>query len=98
MLAIGTVKDPAEHTKKRNSSKENRQREVKARKSVDATHKLFGALHRHDEKAVLALLAQGADIHASNDQGQTASEYARSLGLQHLMKSSPNKVVEGGTV
>ncbi len=60
------------------------------------THKLFGALRRHDEKAVIALLSQGADIHASNEQGQTAFEYARSLGLQHLMTPSPNPAVHTG--
>lgn len=81
----------AERAKARRTAEENCQREAATRKAVEATHKLFGALRRHDEKAVVALLSQGADIHASNEQGQTAFEYARSLGLQHLMTQSPNE-------
>ncbi|GHU21141.1 hypothetical protein FACS189475_10360 [Betaproteobacteria bacterium] len=83
----------AENTKARRTAEENRQREAKVRKAAEATHKLFGALRRHDEKAVVALLSQGADIHALNEQGQTAFEYARSLGLQQLMTPSPNPAV-----
>ena len=83
----------AKRTEARHTVEENRQREAKVRKAAEATHKLFGALRRHDEKAVVALLSQGADIHASNEQGQTAFEYARSLGLQHLMTPSPNPAV-----
>lgn len=71
----------AEHAKARHIADENRQREAKAHKVAEATHKLFGALRRHDEKAVIALLSQGADIHALNEQGQTAFEYARPLGI-----------------
>ncbi len=80
----------AERADARHTAEENRQREAKLRKAAKATHKLFGALRRHDEKAVVALLSQGADIHALNEQGQTAFEYARSLGLEHLMTPSPN--------
>jgi len=83
----------AERAKARHTAEENRQREAKERKATEATYKLFGALRRHDEKAVVALLSQGADIYASNEQGQTAFEYARSLGLQHLMPLSPNPAV-----
>lgn len=75
----------AERAENRHTAEEHRQREAKGRKAAQATHKLFGALRRHDEKAVVALLSQGADIHASNEKGQTAFEYAQSLGLQHLM-------------
>jgi hypothetical protein len=83
----------AERAEARHTAEENRQHEAKVRKAAEATHKLFGALRRHDEKAVVALLSQGADIYASNEQGQSAFEYARSLGLQHLMTPSPNPAV-----
>lgn len=78
-----------ERARARHTAEDNRQSEAKARKAVDATHKLFGALRRQDEKAVIALLSQGADIHATNEHGQTAFEYAQSLGLQHLLTPSP---------
>lgn len=42
----------AERAKARHTSEEERQSEAMARKAVEATHKLFGALRRHDEKAV----------------------------------------------
>lgn len=83
----------AERAEARHTAEENRKREAKIRKEAEATHKLFGALRRQDEKAVVALVAQGADIHATNEQGQTAFEYARSFGLQHLMTPSPNPAV-----
>ena len=86
----------AERAEARYAAEENRQREAKSRKAAEATHKLFGALCRHDEKAVVFLLSQGADIYALNEQGQTAFEYARSLGLQHLMTPSPNPAVHTG--
>jgi hypothetical protein len=79
----------AERAEARHATEENCQREFKLRKAAEATHKLFGALRRHDEKAVVALFSQGADIHASNQHGQTAFEYARSLGLEHLITPSP---------
>ena len=87
----------AEHAKARHTAEENRQSEAKARKVAEATHKLFGALRRHDEKAVIALLSQGADIHALNEQGQSAFEYARPLGIQHLLTPSTNEAVDRGT-
>ena len=74
----------------RSLAEKNRQLEAKARKATEATHKLFGALRRRDEKAVSALLSQGADIHAANEQGQTALEYAQSVGLHQLFTLSPN--------
>ena len=84
----------AERAKARHTSEEERQSEAMARKAVEATHKLFGALRRHDEKAAVALLSQGADIHKANERGQTAFGYAQSLGLQHLLTPSPNEAVE----
>jgi len=83
----------AERSAARRSSEENRQLEAKTRRASEATHKLFGALRRRDEKAVAALLSQGADIHAANDQGQTALEYAQSIGLRQLLMPSPNPAV-----
>ncbi len=83
----------AERAKARHTAEEDRQQKAQARKAAEATHRLFGALRRHDEKAVAALLSQGADIHALNEQGQTAIEYARDLGLLHLVTPSPNPAV-----
>ena len=84
----------AERAEARHTAEEDRRREAKVRKAAEATHKMFGALRRHDEKAVIALLSHGADVHASNEQGQTAFEYARSLGLQYLLTPSPNEAIE----
>ena len=81
----------AERAAARRSAEENHQIEAKTRKASEATHKLFGALRRRDEKAVAALLSQGADIHAANDQGQTALAYAQSIGLRQLLTPSPLK-------
>ena len=44
-----------------------------------AGHNLFGAIRRNDIKAVSALLAKGADLSVKNQEGQTPTEYARSL-------------------
>ncbi len=87
----------AEPAEARHTTEENREREAKIRKAALATHSLFGALRRHDEKAVVALLSRGADIYASNELGQSAFEYARSMGLQHLMTPSPNPAVHTDT-
>lgn len=84
----------SEDTKARRSAEENRLLEAKTRKAAEATHKIFGALRRHDEKAVTALLAQGADIHAVNEQGQTALQCAQSVGFHHLLTTGPDEAVE----
>jgi hypothetical protein len=57
-------------------------REIKAAK---ATLKLAGALRRGDSKAVEALLQQGADINAIDQDGSNAIETIESLGLAHLL-------------
>jgi hypothetical protein len=72
-------------------SQERRQREldrqqlVKERKTKEASQRLFGAIKRQDVKAIAALLAKGADLNATNDAGLTVLEYAKSLGLEHLL-------------
>jgi hypothetical protein len=41
---------------------------------------------RRDEKAIAALLKRGADIHAINEDGQTAIEIAHALGVSRLLE------------
>jgi len=76
-----------EQKEKRLTAEYERTRELEAKslRAADATRKLFGAIHRNDQKAITSLLAKGADIHAANEQGQTACEIAKSAGLLHLL-------------
>ncbi len=69
----------------RRSEEEQRQLDAKKRKATEATRKLFGALRRRDEKAIAALVRRGADIHAKDENGQSAIEMARSFGLSYLL-------------
>jgi hypothetical protein len=85
----------AQRAKDRRAAEEQRLLDAKKRKAAEATYNLFGALCRRDEKAVAALLLRGADIYAANEHGQTAIEFARSLGLAHLLGPSPNEALEG---
>jgi hypothetical protein len=62
-----------------------RQAEVSKTKADKATLKLAGALRRRDLKAVEALLQQGADIDAIDQDGSIARETVESLGLVHLL-------------
>jgi hypothetical protein len=62
--------------------------EVSARKATDASRKLFGALRRKDQKAVAALISQGADFRVLNDKGQTVLEFAESQGVGHLFPTN----------
>jgi hypothetical protein len=64
----------------RQNADQMRQEEAKARKAGEVSHRLFGAMRRKDQLAVVALLNRGADPHTKNDQGQTAIEFATSLG------------------
>jgi Ankyrin repeats (many copies) len=74
----------AERSKARHKAEEDRQCEAKVRKANEASQRLFSAIRRKDAKAVEALLARGADCNAVDESGQTALEYASSLGLGHL--------------
>jgi len=69
------------------SDEEKRQLDARNRKAAEATRRLFGALRRRDEKAIAALVQRGADIHATNEDGQSAIELAHSLGLGHWLES-----------
>lgn len=74
----------------------NRQLEAERRRSAAATRKLFGALRRRDDRAIAALLAQGADIRAENEHGQTALDFAQSVGLRHLLAPCSSEDDEHG--
>ncbi len=74
----------AERSRARYEAEEERQREAKARKTSEASQRLFGAIRRKDAKAIEALLVRGADYNAIDESGHTALEYATSLGLDHL--------------
>lgn len=79
-----------ERRKARHNAEENRQREAKTRKTKEASQRLFGAIRRKDTKAVEALLVRGADCKAIDESGQTALEYAKSIGLGYLFdKTKP---------
>ena len=80
-----------ERALERRQAEASRHREARARRAASASHKLFGAIRRRDKKGVLALLAKGADINGVNEEGQTALEYARSLGVQHLLDLKPER-------
>jgi hypothetical protein len=67
------------------SEEKKRQLDDMERKAAEATRKLFGALRRRDEKAIAALVRRGADIQAKDENGQSAIEMARSLGLSHFL-------------
>lgn len=75
-----------ERSNARRSAEEQRQFDAKKHKASDATHKLFSALRRRDEKAIAALLRRGADMHAINEDGQTAVEIASALGLSRMLE------------
>lgn len=81
-------KAASQRAQARRSAEERRQLDAKERKAAEATHSLFGALRRRDEKSIAALLRRGADIHAVNEDGQTAIEIARALGLSSLLEPS----------
>jgi len=83
-----------QHAKARRSAEEQRQLNAKNRKAAEATHNLFSALRRRDEKAIAALVRRGADIHAMNDEGQSAIEIARSQGLSHLLERRSGRETE----
>jgi hypothetical protein len=83
----------AERAKARQADQVGHQIEAKERKATEATRRLFGALRRRDETAIVALLSRGADIYATNEQGLTALEYAQSVGLQQLLTPSLNETV-----
>lgn len=74
-----------QYAAQRRQAEDTLRREAKSRRVAQATSRLFGALRRRDTKAVSALLAKGADIHTVNEHGQTAAQYARSLGLESLL-------------
>jgi len=63
-----------------------RQLADKNRKATRATELIFNAIRRKDSKAVVALLARGADRNAVDANGQTASEYAEKMGLGGLFQ------------
>jgi len=54
------------------------------RKAARASELIFNAIRRKDSKAVVALLARGADRNAVDADGQTAEEYAQTMGLGGL--------------
>jgi hypothetical protein len=56
----------------------------KNRKAARATELIFNAIRRKDSKAIVALLARGADRNAVNASGQTVEEYANAVGLGSL--------------
>ena len=62
------IESAAKRVTTRHTAEVNLKCEAKVHKAAEATNKLFGALRRHDEKAVVALLSQGANIYASNGQ------------------------------
>lgn len=80
----------AERAARRRADEANRQLQAEHRRATAATRKLFGAVRRRDESAIAALLAQGADIRAENEHGQTALDYAQSVGLRHLVAPGLN--------
>lgn len=61
---------------------------VADRKQEQATRRLFGALRRGDSLAIAALLGRGARIDLPNEDGITAMEYARSLGIDSVLRPS----------
>jgi len=77
-----------QHAQARRAAEEQRQLDASKRKAAEATRRLFGALRRRDEKAITALLQRGADIHAANEDAQSAIQLAHSLGLSHLLKDA----------
>lgn len=79
-------KQVAERARAREDAEQARHVASRTRKAAEASHDLFGALRRKDEKAVRALLARGADLHARNDAGQTAIEYAEALGIGTMLR------------
>lgn len=82
------TKDAERRSVARRLAEDQRQLDARKRKSAEATRNLFAALRRRDEKAIAALMRRGADIHAANENGQTAIEIARSLGLTSLLEVS----------
>lgn len=62
-----------------------REQEAYIRRSADATQKLIKALHRRDEKVVIALMAKGADPEFAGPDGKSARDLAKELGLSHLL-------------
>ena len=86
----------AERAARRRADEANRQLQAERCRATAATRKLFGALRRRDERAIAALLAQGADVRVENEHGQTALEFARSVGLRHLLAPGLNDDDEHG--
>lgn len=81
----------AERRTARYVAEDNRQREAKMRKGKDASQKLFGAIRRKDAKAVIALLAQGADCNVVDESGHSAIQYAESIGFGHLFTTTKSQ-------
>jgi len=70
----------------RKHSEQKRQEDAEARKVVESSQKLFGALKRKDRKAVAALLNRGVDLQTRDKDGQTVLQYAISIGLGEWLK------------
>lgn len=68
----------------RGRAERNRQAEAKKSKAAEASRRLFGAIHRKDDKAITALLRRGADPGVLDPEGQSALQLAQSAGLGHL--------------
>jgi len=58
------------------------------RRAAVAGQKLFEALRRRDQKAIAALVHQGANLEARSAEGLTAREYAQRLGIVHLLNQA----------
>jgi hypothetical protein len=82
----------AQRVRERKLAEEYRQEAASLRKAEDASRKLLGALRRKDMKAVASLLDRGANPEVKNADGQTALEYAKSVGMEQFLNSvSSNK-------
>ena len=64
----------------------DRQEEARVRRSARATRNIFAAIRRGDALAVQALLDQGANLSARNQDGITPLEYAVRLGLETIIE------------
>jgi hypothetical protein len=68
----------------RHKAEQDRQSAAESKRVAVASQRLFGAIRRKDEKAIKALLAQGADPGVRDASGQTALQAAMDAGLGHL--------------
>jgi hypothetical protein len=72
--------------KRRLEAEERRRLEAQKRKTEKATHDIFNAIRRSDVAAVNGLIAKGADVHATDQEGRTPLMRAEERGNERIVQ------------